>query len=319
MLQRVDDKTRQHEAFRADVIAGLSQRQKTLPSRWLYDDRGCELFEAITHLDEYYPTRTETAILAENAREIADFCGAQAVVLEYGAGAARKTEILLEALAAPRLYVPIDIAADFVMETSTRVRDRFPGLKVQPIAADFTSDFNIPVTVPARQRVAFFPGSTIGNLNEAETNGFLRRMRHHVGALGRAIIGADLKKDVATLIAAYDDGAGVTARFNLNLLARINRELAGSFRLDQFVHEARWNDAESAIEMHLVSLKRQSATVAGQSFQFRAGETIHTESSRKYTLDGFAKLATNNGWQASKIWADAERRFALFGLSCGGA
>jgi dimethylhistidine N-methyltransferase len=315
MLQLVDAQTRHVGAFRADVLAGLSQPQKFLPSRWFYDDRGCELFEAITRLDEYYPTRTETAILAQHARELADFCGEKTVVLEYGAGAARKTEILLNALAAPLLYAPIDIAADFVEATAARVRCRFQGLKVQPIAVDFTADFDIPANVPAPRRVAFFPGSTIGNLDNAETLAFLRRMHRHVGAEGRAIIGADLKKDIATLIAAYDDRDGVTAEFNLNLLARINRELAGTFALAQFAHEARWNDAQSAIEMHLVSMCRQEVRVANKRFVFAAGETIHTESSRKYSVESFSTLAAASDWRVDKIWQDPQKRFAIFGLT----
>jgi dimethylhistidine N-methyltransferase len=315
MLQLVDAQTRHVDAFRADVLTGLSQPQKCLPSRWFYDDRGCELFEAITRLEEYYPTRTETAILAQHAHELADFCGEKAVVLEYGAGAARKTEILLNALDAPLLYAPIDIAADFVEATAARVRRRFPGLKVQPIAVDFTADFEIPANVPAPRRVAFFPGSTIGNLDNSETLAFLRRMHRHVGAEGRAIIGADLRKDIATLIAAYDDRDGVTAEFNLNLLARINRELGGTFALDQFAHEARWNEAQSAIEMHLVSTCRQEAQVADKTFIFAARETIHTESSRKYSVESFSALAAASEWRVDKTWQDPQKRFALFGLT----
>lgn len=304
MLERVDVKTRQADAFRADVWAGLSRPQKTLPSLWLYDDRGCALFEAITQLDEYYPTRTETAILKDDAAQIAAFCGRDAVLLEYGAGAGLKTEIVLDALDAPQLYAPIDIAADFLEQTAARIRRRFPGLPVHPIAADFTSDFDITSHVPSERRIAFFPGSTIGNLDADETLAFLERMRHHVGGGGRAIIGADLKKDVSTLIAAYDDRHGVTAAFNLNLLARINRELSGKFALDQFVHEARWNESESAIEMHLVSLKEQVAAVAGRSFAFRRGETIHTESSRKYSIESFSDFAMRSGWRDRAIWTD---------------
>ena len=315
MLEFVDAKTRQLDALRADVLEGLARPQRTLPARWLYDDRGCELFEAITQLDEYYPTRTETTILKDNARQIADLCGRDAVLLEYGAGAGVKTGIVLGALDAPRLYVPIDIAADFLEQTAVRMRDRFPKLHVHPIATDFTSDFEIPAHVPAKQRVAFFPGSTIGNLDTAEALAFLQRMRRHVSPGGLAIIGADLKKDIPTLIAAYDDRDGVTAEFNLNLLARINRELAGDFALDRFAHQARWNEAESAIEMHLVSLEEQTVIVAGRSFAFDEGETIHTESSRKYSIESFSELAIQSGWRVSAIWMDSAQRFALFGLS----
>ncbi len=315
MLEFVDAKTRQRDSFRADVLEGLARPQRTLPARWLYDDRGCELFEAITRLEEYYPTRTETEILNDNARQIANLCGRDAVLLEYGAGAGVKTEIVLDALEAPALYVPIDIAADFLDQTVTRMRDRFPELHVHPIATDFTADFDIPAHVPAKRRVAFFPGSTIGNLDTAEALAFLQRVRRHVGPGGLAIIGTDLKKDIQTLIAAYDDRAGVTAEFNLNLLTRINRELSGNFALARFAHEARWNEAESAIEMHLVSLEEQTVTVAGQSFAFDEGETIHTESSRKYTIESFSELATESGSRVSATWTDSEQRFTLFGLS----
>ncbi len=314
MLDIVSRRSAQLQAFRADVIAGLNQEQKTLPSRWLYDDRGCELFEEITRLDEYYPTRTETAILRENAQEIADFCGEKAVILEYGAGAGVKTEILIDSLDRPRLYVPIDIAGDFLDETAARMRQRFPDVETLPVVADFTGDFVLPPGVPKARRNAFFPGSTIGNLDKQETLAFLRRVRRHVGRSGAALIGVDLKKDVETLLVAYDDRAGVTAAFNLNLLVRINRELGGDFSLDQFGHQARWNEAESAVEMHLVSLREQLVTVDGRPFAFRVGETIHTESSRKYDVRGFFDVVGNGGWRVSAIWSDSDRRFAVFGL-----
>src|SRR5277367_3457685 len=238
MLDFVEEKLGQHEAFRADVLGGLSQPQKTLPSRWLYDQRGSELFEEITGLDEYYLTRTETAILRRHAEEMAALCGERVVLLEYGAGAAIKSEILIDALHAPRMYAPIDIAADFLAETIERFRDRFPDLPVRPIITDFTADFDIPADIPASPRAAFFPGSTLGNLLPSDACALLRRMREQVGAHGKAIIGVDLRKDIQTLIAAYDDEQGVTAEFNLNLLRRIDRELGGDFALDGFAHEA---------------------------------------------------------------------------------
>jgi dimethylhistidine N-methyltransferase len=314
MLQIVSQYTQQLEAFRADVAIGLSRDQKTLPSRWLYDDRGCRIFEQITQLGEYYPTRTETAILRDNAREIADFCGEKAVLLEYGAGAGIKTEILIGALHSPRLYVPIDIAGDFLDETVARMSLRFPNLETLPVVADFTRDFEIPRGVPGARRSAFFPGSTIGNLDPHEIKRFLRRVRRHVGWRGAAIIGVDLKKDIATLLAAYDDREGVTAAFNLNLLTRINRELGGDFSLDSFVHQARWNEAESAVEMHLVSLCDQVVMVGGRSFRFRQGETIHTESSRKYDVPDFVDMVEGGGWRVTAIWGDSDHRFAVFGL-----
>jgi dimethylhistidine N-methyltransferase len=314
MLDLVESKRSQHEALRADVLAGLAQRQKTLPSRWLYDQRGSELFEEITGLDEYYLTRTETAVLRRHAGEMADLCGEGAVLLEYGAGAAIKSEILIDALRAPRMYAPIDIAADFLAQTVERIQDRFLDLRVRPIIADFTVDFDIPADVPARPRVAFFPGSTLGNLLPTDAVALLRRMREHVGERGKAIIGVDLRKDIQTLIAAYDDARGVTAAFNLNLLVRINRELNGDFALDAFAHEARWNERESAIEMHIVSLKSQSVSVAGRCFSFAAGETIHTETCRKFDVAGLTHAAHRSGWRVDRIWSDPAERFAVFGL-----
>jgi dimethylhistidine N-methyltransferase len=315
MLDQVDHKTLQVEGFRADVLAGLSASQKTLPSRWLYDGLGCGLFEEITRLEEYYPTRTETAILRDNSLSISEFCGSEAALIEYGAGAGIKTEILLGAMRKPDLYVPIDIAGDFVERTVDRIRGRFPSLSVRPIVADFTTDFDVsPQLNGHERRIAFFPGSTIGNLDDDATGAFLRRMRRHTGKEGRAIVGVDLKKDIATLISAYDDRDGVTARFNLNLLARINRELRGDFLLQRFVHQARWNNNASAIEMHLVSLDDQSVTVGDRGFDFACGETIHTESCRKYDVQSFAQIVNRNGWDVCKVWQDRNHLFGVFGM-----
>jgi dimethylhistidine N-methyltransferase len=249
---------------------------------------------------------------------MAALCGEGVVLLEYGAGAAIKSEILINALQAPRLYAPIDIAADFLAETIERFRDRFPDLPVRPIITDFTADFDIPADVPAHSRAAFFPGSTLGNLGPSDAAALLRRMREHVGRSGKAIIGVDLRKDVETLIAAYDDKRGVTAEFNLNLLRRINRELKGDFALEAFAHEARWNERESAIEMHLVSLKPQTVSVGGSSFAFAQGETIHTETCRKFDVAGFAHAAQRSGWRVDKLWSDPAQLFAVFGLSAEG-
>lgn len=315
MLDLVDSKTRQAESFRADVIAGLSAPRKTLPSRWLYDDLGCELFEQITGLDEYYPTRTETAILRDNSARIAGFCGPRAALIEYGAGAGIKTEIVLRALCAPDRYVPVDIAGDFLAMTAKRIGMKFPSISVRPIVADFTVDFDISHQLSGcGNRIAFFPGSTMGNLDSPAANAFLRRVRRHVGANGRAIIGVDLKKDIRTLIAAYDDRKGVTADFNLNLLTRINRELNGEFHADRFSHKALWNEETSAVEMHLVSLGRQRIAVGDRFFDFFEGETIHTESSRKYDVDAFARTVERQGWALSEVWRDDEELFGVFGL-----
>jgi dimethylhistidine N-methyltransferase len=318
MLDRVDFRETQREAFRADVLAGLGRSPKTLPSRWLYDDRGSELFEQITQLPEYYPTRTETAILRERAGEIAAFCGPRALLIEYGAGAGVKTEIVLGALQNPALYLPVDIAGDFLVASAARIERRFPYIEIRPVVADFTDDFDLPADLPRlAPRAAFFPGSTIGNLAPEDAVAFLRRVRGHVGGVGRAIVGVDLKKDADILVRAYNDSAGVTAAFNLNLLERINRELGGDFDLGRFAHEARWNADSSAIEMHLVSLEAQQATIDGRTIRFTAGETIHTEDSRKYSTDGFKVLAAAAGWRVAHVWTDQEGLFALFGLQGG--
>jgi dimethylhistidine N-methyltransferase len=313
MLESVFARVAWDEAFRAAVVAGLSLPRKAIPPCWLYDERGSQLFEQITRLEEYYPTRAETEILLRHAVEIARFCGREVLLLEYGAGAGIKTEILIGALDRPRLYVPIDIAGDFLALTAERIGRRFPHLDVLPVVADFNHDFELP-ELPAGRRTAFFPGSTIGNLNHAEAAAFLHRLRRHVGKQGTAIVGVDLKKDVKTLIDAYNDREGVTAAFNLNLLARINRELDGDFPLERFTHEARWNADDSAIEMHLVSRDARRVAAGGEIFAFQSGETIHTESSRKYDLDKFAALAESTGWRATKVWLDGNRHFAVFGL-----
>ncbi len=303
------------DRFRSDVIEGLSQSpQKRLPARWLYDERGSELFEEITRLREYYPTRTETGILHDCAAEIAAFCGEDVTIVEYGAGAGVKTEILLSALRNPRIYVPVDISADYLQDTVRRLRRRFPRLATRPVAADFCADFALPEWIPLPDRVAFFPGSTLGNLDAGEAAAFLHRMRGHVSAGGRAVIGADLRKSLDVLLPAYDDTAGVTAKFNLNLLTRMNRELCGSFRPELFRHVARWNEAEAAVEMHLISQCAQFVRVAGRDFHFRAGESIHTESSRKFEIAGFDALARESGWRVDRVWTDAAAQFALFGL-----
>jgi L-histidine N-alpha-methyltransferase len=315
MLDTRDYRLSQPELFRQDVIAGLSAQRKTLPSRWLYDERGSELFEQITRLPEYYPTRVETGILRSNAGEIASFIGKGATVIEYGAGAGIKTEILMAALEAPRLYVPVDISGDFLDQAVISMRHRFPNIGIQPIVADFTEPFEIPDAIPLKGRSAFFPGSTIGNLDHAETVTFLRRVHRHVGSKGTAVIGADLTKDIRILLAAYDDRQGVTATFNLNLLARINRELEADFKLERFAHQARWNKINSAVEMHLVSLEAQSVIVDGQIFHFAAGEAIHTETSRKYSVRTLSAIVESAGWYIEDMWTDSRQSFGVFGLN----
>jgi L-histidine Nalpha-methyltransferase len=315
MLATADYRLSQPQLFRRDVIAGLSMHRKSLSCRWLYDERGSELFEQITRLEEYYPTRVETGILRANAAEMAGFIGKNATLIEYGAGAGIKTEILIAALEAPRLYVPVDISGDFLDQAVISLRHRFPKIGIWPIVADFTEDFEIPSGIPLKGRSGFFPGSTIGNLDHAETVSFLRRVHRHVGSKGTAVIGADLTKDVRVLLAAYNDRQGVTAAFNLNLLARINRELDGDFNLGRFTHEARWSRTISAVEMHLVSLEAQSVVVDGVRFEFQAGESIHTETSRKYTVSTLSAIVEGAGWYIEEMWTDPRQSFGVFGLA----
>jgi dimethylhistidine N-methyltransferase len=300
--------------FRADVISGLSKAQKTLSARWLYDEYGSTLFEQITKLPEYYPTRTETQILKANIGDIDLFAGQREVLIEYGAGSAIKTELLLSELPAIRHYVPIDVSAEFLDETCRRVRRRFPEIRTSPIVADFNAQVDLSMYASETGGVAFFPGSTIGNLDATESTAFLRNMREHVGEWGAAIIGVDLKKSESVLISAYDDADGVTAAFNLNLLQRMNNELGADFRLSEFEHLARWNERDSAVEMHLVSRRTQVVTIGTRAFLFEQGETIHTESSRKFEIEEFANLARGCGWRAAQVWTDPDQLFAVFGL-----
>lgn len=301
--------------FARDIIDGLRDPFKQLSCCWLYDQRGSELFEAITLLPEYYLTRTETRILRDCAAELSTFIGDDAAIIEYGAGAAVKTELLLSAASSPSLYIAIDIAREFLTDALRRLDTRFPQLRKIGIAADFTHDFPLPEAYPHVRRVAFFPGSTLGNLPASDAKTFLGRVRNHVGSDGAAIIGVDLVKPLDILLPAYDDTAGVTAAFNLNLLERINRELAGTFDLSGFRHEARWNVAESAVEMHLVSMKDQVAEIAGEEVVFAEGESIHTESSRKYRPEQFEAIAGAAGWRVSRLWNDPKGWFGVFGLT----
>lgn len=280
----------------------------------LYDERGSALFEAITRVDEYYPTRTEIEILTSRANELARFVGPFAVVIEYGAGSALKTEILLDALSAPRLYLGIDIAASFLEQTAERLRLRYPEMRVGSVVADFTKRVDLPAEVPAQSRVGFFPGSTIGNLDDRESAAFLSAMHEHVGHGGAALVGIDLIKELDVLLPAYDDAEGVTAEFNRNLLVRINRELGGTFDVESFRHEARWNERVGAVEMHLVSGFEQIVSVGANTFAFAKGETIRSESSRKYTVAGFSELIARTGWRVEQIWTDECQHYAIIGM-----
>ena len=297
------------EAFLHDVLDGLSQPQKSVPAKYLYDVRGSELFEEICALEEYYPTRTEIALLRAHGGEIAGLAGPDATVVEFGSGASVKTRILLDALEAPRACVPIDISGDYLRGIAEELSEAYPGLDVLPLSADFTGPLTLPAEA-APPRLGFFPGSTIGNFRIAEAGALLRRFRDALDG-GALLIGVDLDKDPAVLHAAYNDRAGVTAAFNLNLLRRINRELVGSFDLRAFRHEARYVVAERRIEMHLVSRRTQTVKVDAHAFSFAEGESIHTEDSHKYTPEGFAALAAGAGWAGRRRWVDPRGWFSL--------
>lgn len=301
-------------AFARDVLAGLARTQKSIPCTWLYDHRGSALFEQITTLPEYYPTRTETWILERCAAQIAAEAGPRAVVVELGSGSSRKTPLLLAALDAPSLYVPVDISAQFLAESVAALRPRFPALAIEPLVADFTRLGALPVLArgaPGARRLVFFPGSTIGNFVPEAAVALLERVGTAVGRGALMVVGADATHDPALLIPAYNDAQGVTAAFDKNLLLRINRELGGDFAPSAFRHQARWDAQHQRVEMHLVSEYTQRVSVLGHAFRFAAGESIHTENSYKYGLVRFQALAQRAGWAQRQLWMDGQSRFAL--------
>ena len=306
---------------RRDVAAlaleGLLAPRKTLPPILFYDEEGCRLFARITELPEYYLTRTELALLRGIAPEIAAAVPEGAALVEYGASDEGKALILLDALRRPRAYVAIDTAAAALAALATRLGHSRPGLSVHTIAGDFLRPLALPDALAGLPRLGFFPGSTIGNLEPATARWFLAEVREMLGQGALFLVGADLRKDAAELVAAYDDAEGVTAAFNRNLLRRLNREAAAGFDLDAFAHRAVWNAAEGRIEMHLVSRRAQAVPVAGRVIRFAAGETIHTENSYKHTREGFAALAAAAGWQTQRVWTDAAERFSLHLLATG--
>jgi dimethylhistidine N-methyltransferase len=301
------------------VIAGLSLPQKALPPKYFYDARGSRLFEAICRLREYYPTRAELALTRAHLSDIARFAGSGCELIEYGSGASVKTRLLIRRLK-PSAYVPVDISESALREAGTRLAREFPWLRISGVVGDFSRPLELPVFRGrgrgrhSGRRVIYFPGSTIGNLVPHEAHAFLSMTRGLVGAGGAMLVGVDLKKDANVLHAAYNDANGVTAAFNLNLLARINAELDGNFDLRRFRHYAFYNAARGRIEMHLVSLARQQARVGGHRFQFEAGETIHTENSCKYSVAEFRALAAEAGFRGAKVWLDRQGLFSLHGL-----
>ncbi|MCP5313414.1 MAG: L-histidine N(alpha)-methyltransferase [Chromatiaceae bacterium] len=302
----------------ADVLAGLSRTHKSIPPKYFYDTEGSRLFDAITELPEYYPTRTETAMLRAYADEIAARAGTGHLLVEPGSGSCTKARILFEGLQ-PCAYVPMDIARDHLRMAAQQVAGEFPWLEVHAACTDFTRLMTLPPDSPEGRRLAFFPGSSIGNFDPEDAVDFLGMIADMVGPGGQLLIGVDLKKDRAVLEAAYDDAQGVTAAFNLNLLARINRELGADFDLCRWRHKALYNEAEGRIEMHLVSRVAQQVTVRGHSFHFAGGETIHTENSYKYSVAEFRALAARAGFTTDTVWVDADRLFSLHLLQTGGA
>ena len=303
-LERVDP------AFREDVLAGLSAPIPAVPARWLYDNRGSELFDAITRLPSYYPTRTETALLKQVMPEIASRIRRGTAVVELGAGSATKTPLLLDAIH-PAAYVPVDISGDYLRQSAAEIASRFPDVAVEPVEADFARPFELPESIADLTKLGFFPGSTIGNFVPRSATDLLRSFRDLLGIGSQLLIGMDRVKPIQRLIAAYDDAEGVTAEFNLNLLERINRELDGTVPIDAFRHEARWNDILSRIEMHLVATRDVTFDVAGRSFSFAKGATIHTENSHKYGQRGARVLLLAGGWTPIAEWTDPAGDFAI--------
>ena len=295
----------------ADVLAGLSRRRKSIPPKHFYDAKGSDLFEAITELPEYYPTRTEIALLRGAAKEIAGHIPPDAALVEFGSGASVKTRILLDAAPQVAVYAPIDISASALDGAAQAIRADYPNLVVAPLRDDFTNALRLPAETDGHPVVGFFPGSTIGNFTTPEAKAFLVAARRLLGEGAAFLVGADLVKEKATLVAAYDDAAGVTAAFNKNLLARINAELGVDFDLNAFEHRAIWNPDESRIEMHLLSLKDQTVHVRGQAFDFAAGETLHTENSHKFTVERLADLAAATGWTLECQWVSPDPAFAI--------
>ncbi len=303
-------KQRFEDTFRKAVVEGLSRPQKSLPSKYFYDRAGSLLFEEITRLPEYYLTRSEQSIMESNIEVIAAALGEKLALIEYGSGSSQKTRLLLDHLPEGSTYVPIDISGRHLREVAASIRREYPGIRVVPVHADYTTPVELPPV--SGRRVVFFPGSTIGNFEPPRATAFLQRIHRVVGENGGALIGADLKKDLSVLLPAYNDSSGVTARFNLNLLARINRDLGADFDLTGFDHRAVYEAEEGRIEMHLVSRRRQTVQVGGAMFSFAEGDYIHTENSYKYGTDQFGHIARDAGFRVEHIWTDEAEWFAVF-------
>ena len=295
-----------------ELIDGLRQPEMMISPKYFYDERGSQLFDEITRLPEYYPTETELGIMQDNIDEIASLVGKQASLIEFGSGSSLKTRILLEHLDELAAYVPVDISEDHLLQSAQQIREEFPNLDVLPVVADFTQPFQLPTprVMPVRN-VVYFPGSTIGNFTNDAAQELLAVMHGEAGADGALLIGVDLQKDPAIIEAAYNDSAGVTAEFNLNMLRHLNREFGADFDVDAFTHSAEYNEDEGRIEIRLVSEQDQEFTVGSQSFSIGKDEAILTEYSHKYTLDGFAAMAETAGFRVKRVWTDAGRLFSV--------
>jgi len=299
--------------FEQDMVRALVARPHAISPKYFYDAQGSRLFDAICELPEYYPTRTELAILADNAQDIARQIGPRAEIVEFGAGSLRKIRLLLDAMDAPARYLPIDISGEHLEGAAAGLRRAYPWLDVHPVVADYTQRFSLPAPLGSGRRVGFFPGSTIGNFTPDEALQFLQRAAQLLRG-GALLLGADLIKEPSVLHAAYNDAQGVTAAFNLNLLARANRELGTDFALDQFAHSAFYNAPLQRIEMHLVSRRRQRISLAGEEFELAEGESLHTENSHKFTVDSLRALAAKAGLRAGPVWTDPQRLFSVHWL-----
>jgi L-histidine Nalpha-methyltransferase len=314
MLQQGHSKARR--VFLRDVIVGLKSTPKQLSCKYFYDRRGSELFDRICQLDEYYLTRAELALMDQFAPDMGAQIGAGVMLVEYGSGSSVKTRYLLDGLPEPVAYVPVDISGDHLQRTAQELARDYRRIEILPVCADFTRDFSLPRSRrKASHSAVYFPGSTIGNFKPGEAAGLLRRITRLCGTGGGLLIGVDLKKDAATIEAAYNDRLGVTAEFNLNLLRRINRELGADFDVDQFCHQARYNAEFGRVEMYLISRRAQTVTLGGETIEFKRGETICTEHSHKYTVDEFAAVAAAAGLTLRREWSAKKREFAVLHLA----
>jgi dimethylhistidine N-methyltransferase len=304
-----------HAEFAEAVLTGLAQAPRHIPCRFLYDARGSALFEEITELDEYYPTRTEIGLLNTYGGEIAKRAGEGCAVVEFGSGSSRKTHILLEHMHNAAAYVPIDIDDDALKQATARLKEKFPDLQLYPVHADFGQDIKLPRQIEGAPRLGFFPGSTIGNFELDSAVDFLARAGELLGKGSSLLIGADLQKDLDILLPAYDDAKGVTAQFTLNLIHRINRELNGNLDVKRFAHKVIYNDEIGRIEIYIESLAGQEAEILGRRFSFAEGERIHVENSHKYTLPQFHDLAHRAGWDTEQVWTDPDNLFSLHYLT----